>query len=107
MEKPCIAHVHDKIRGRGRSSELALGHVTRHKAVGVACSICMASGLRSALGPSSTIDQREDDWERGSASVGLGGLQWKCGWAESSTRLSLGGLRRWGRGSSRGNLQGR
>ena len=42
--------------GAGRSSALALGHVTRYKQVGVAFSSCMASGLRSALGPSSTID---------------------------------------------------
>ena len=52
MAKPCIAHVHAKIRG----AALALGHVTRHKAGGVACSSYMASGLRSALGPSSKID---------------------------------------------------
>ena len=30
--------------------------MTRHKHVGAATSICMASGLRSALGPSSMID---------------------------------------------------
>ena len=52
MAKPCIAHVHDKIRG----AVLALGHVTRHKQVGVACSSYMASSLRSGLGPSSTTD---------------------------------------------------
>ena len=49
MTKPYIAHVHDDIRG----AALALDHVTHHMAYGRAYSSCMASGLRSALGPCS------------------------------------------------------
>ena len=52
MTKPCIAHIHEDIGG----AALALGHLNVTRQVGVAYSSCTASGLRSALGPSSMID---------------------------------------------------